>query len=580
MKKSSFFTLLSMIALSCGFGLTACSSSEEEAVDNPNYDPLTKTVNAKFVFSVSTGNTSSATRQSSESTQATIREVFRGIDEAQLHAFGLTDNGRYVTTPMMASTTYPLGLVLDSKALDPDGNGLNAQGEGVPLSHQVLELALPTGTNTLMFWGKAKKVNSSAEEGEIDFEASYVDLTKHAFSLTPRIQKSSTSRTGQDAFLQYQAIISKVLSTIAQTKLSNADVSYGSETKHVASLLWSDYADLTKSPMERKTLDPFTGASMSPQGVVLGNAFAVFHSVADGEIRAGSGPAVAAMISDLYEYINSVAKANPMSLSDAVAQAVGLAVKENIENFFNVTSTTAAWLGVEQVLSKAGIDKTAVNLVQSDAGADLNVYPSNFGVPMGAVQLAFTPSKCEWSFQQANSHSMIGTGSAASVFDYMYPAELCYFGNSPVRVTNSEMTPSQYPDGAPAWTQDNSWKDWSKSAKVTPTTHSVAMQENINYGTALLESTVRYGSSVLEDNNHAVQKAKNPALSESDEPNNTIQPTASSFKLTGIIIGGQPQTVGWDYLAKAGSSSSFNYIIYDNCLPDGSIPTYTASGNK
>ena len=580
MKKSSFFILLSMIALSCEFGLTACSSSNEEAVDNPNYDPLTKTVNAKFVFSVSTGNTSSATRQSSASTQATSREVFRGIDEAQLHAFGLVDNGQYVTSPMTANATYPLGLILDSEALDPDGNGLDAQGEGVPLSHKVLELALPTGTNTLMFWGKAKKEKTSAEEGEIDFEASSANLANHAFSLTPRIQKSSTSYTGQDAFLQYQDLISKVLTIIAQTKLSNVDVSYGSETKHVASLSWSDYADLTKSPMERKASDPFSGASMSAQGVVLGNAFAVFHSVADGEIRAGSGPAVAAMISDLYEYINSVAKANPMSISDAVAQAVGLAIKENIENFFNVTSTTASWLSAEQVFAKTGLDKTAVNLVLADASADFNVYPSNFGVPMGVVQLAFSPSKCEWSFQQANSHSMIGTGAAASVFDYMYPAELCYFGNSPVRVSESEMSPSQYPDGIVAWTNDNSWTNWSKSAKVLSSTHSVAMQENINYGTALLESTVRYGSSVLEDNNHAVQKLKNPALSESDEPNNTIQPTASSFKLTGIIIGGQPQTVGWDYLAKAGSSSSFNYIIYDNCLPDGSIPTYTASGNK
>ena len=167
MKKSSFFILLSMIALSCEFGLTACSSSNEEAVDNPNYDPLTKTVNAKFVFSVSTGNTSSATRQSSASTQATSREVFRGIDEAQLHAFGLVDNGQYVTSPMTANATYPLGLILDSEALDPDGNGLDAQGEGVPLSHKVLELALPTGTNTLMFWGKAKKEKTSAEEGEI-----------------------------------------------------------------------------------------------------------------------------------------------------------------------------------------------------------------------------------------------------------------------------------------------------------------------------------------------------------------------------------------------------------------------------
>ena len=87
MKKSSFF-ISSMMALTCEFGLTACSSANEEVVDNPNYDPVTKTVNANFVFSVSTGNTSSAiTRQSSATTQATLGEVFRGIGTSQLFAF-------------------------------------------------------------------------------------------------------------------------------------------------------------------------------------------------------------------------------------------------------------------------------------------------------------------------------------------------------------------------------------------------------------------------------------------------------------------------------------------------------------
>ena len=129
MKKSSFFILLSMMALTCEFGLTACSSANEEVVDNPNYDPVTKTVNANFVFSVSTGNTSSAiTRQSSSTAQATLSERFRGIDAAQLHAFKLSANGSYVTSAMSATKGYDLGAILDPGRLDPDGSGLNANG--------------------------------------------------------------------------------------------------------------------------------------------------------------------------------------------------------------------------------------------------------------------------------------------------------------------------------------------------------------------------------------------------------------------------------------------------------------------
>ena len=578
MKKSSFF-ISSMMALTCAFGLTACSSSEEEVIDNPNYDPLTKTVNANFVFSISTGNTSSATRQSSASTQATIQEKFRGISDAQVFAFSLSSNGRYVTTASTAAKSYDLGVILDPGKLDPDGSGLNADGDGVPLSHRVIELSLPTETNTLMFWGRSSKNGSSAEQGEIVFDASHSDISNHSFSLTPRIPKSSTSTTGQDAFAQYQSIITKALNTISQSEVTNKDISFGSETRNVSSLSWSDYVDLTVSPIDKRANDPSNPSSaMCPLGDILGHAFAIFHTINDGEIRGGSGLSVAQMLEELHEVIGSVADAVPTSLAEAIAQQVGVTVRNNIELFLD-KNASAKWLPVDDVVSNAGLSTTAVNLVMADSHCDLNVFPCNFDVPSGVAQLAFTPSSCQWRYEET-PHSLIGTGAPASVFDYMFPAELCYFGNSPIRVTDAPKTPSQYPDGVSNWVNDNSWSGWTKNASVQATTRSVAMQDNINYGTALLESTVRYGSSILEDNNHAIQKLKNPSLSDSDEPNNEIEVSASTFKLTGIIVGGQPQTVGWDYLAKEGRTASFNYLIYDNSLPDGTIPVYTASGNK
>ena len=573
MKKSSFFILLSMMALTCEFGLTACSSSSEDVVDNPNYDPLTKTVNANFVFSVSTGNTSTATRQSASTTQATLSERFRGIEAAQLHAFKLGSGGRYVTSATSSAKVYDLGAILGPGRLDPDGSGLNASGEGVPLSHQVIQLALPTETNTLMFWGKSARDGYSSEEGEIDFDASSDDISRHYFSLTPRIPKSSTSAYGQDAFMQYQTIILYALNTIAQSKITDVDVTLGSTTKHVTSLGWSDYVDLTASPIERKNNDPLDGG-MSANGDVLGYVFSVFHNIEAGEIRGGYGFAIAYMMEDIYEAINKVVESTPSSVQDAAAKLVAVEIQNNIKRFFNLNSP-ASWLSIDQIIANTGIDASSVNLIRR---GDLNAFPSNFSVPAGVSQLAFTPSTCEWCYDEV-AHSLIGTGSA-TVFDYMYPAELCYFGNSPIRVTDASKTPGQYPDGVAAWEAEGSWDGWTKDGSVQSTTHSVAMRDNINYGTALLESTVRYGSGVLEDNNHAIQKKKNPFLGDDEEPNNEIEVTSTSFQLTGIIVGGQPQTVGWDYLAKDGTTSSFNYMIYDNSLPDGTIPTYTASGNK
>lgn len=560
MKKSSFF-VLSMMALTFVFGFSACSSSEEEVVNNPNYDPLTKTVNANFVFSVSTGNTSSGTRQSSATTQATLGEVFRGIGTSQLFAFHQASDGKHVTAPMTVSKGYDLGAILEPNRLDPDGTGIGAGGDGVPLSHRVIELSLPIETNTLMFWGKAPKSGSSAASGEISFDLSSSDLTKHSFSLMPRIMSSGTSSVGKEAFEQYEHLILFALNTIAQTTIYNEDVVVGGATKHITSLSWSDYVDLTGSTITAKTTDPFESTAagdMSSNGSLLGEVFSVFHTIADGEIRGGSGPAVAYMMGDLYNALYPVASSVPTTFKEAAAQLVGIAVRKNIETFFDLNSP-ATWLSISDILNHTSLETLAVNLISNDG--NVNSFPANFGVPSGIVQLAFTPSSCQWRYDE-DSHSIVGSGTA-SVNDYMYPAELCYFGNSPVRVTDAAKTPSQYPDGVSAWDSDASWSGWIKDGSVQPTTRSVAMRDNINYGTSLLESTVRYGSAVLEDNK-----------------GNAIEVGESSFQLTGIIIGGQPKTVGWNYLAKDGATSSFNYMIYDNSLPSTAIPSYTASGSK
>jgi hypothetical protein len=86
------------------------------------------------------------------------------------------------------------------------------------------------------------------------------------------------------------------------------------------------------------------------------------------------------------------------------------------------------------------------------------------------------------------------------------------------------------------------------------------MRDNINYGTALLETRVKYGSDVLEDNNKKLQKRWNDA----DEENNKITVTENDnhFLLTGVLVGGQEPEVGWNYLAKS-ATPGFGYMVFD-----------------
>lgn len=189
------------------------------------------------------------------------------------------------------------------------------------------------------------------------------------------------------------------------------------------------------------------------------------------------------------------------------------------------------------------------------------------------------------------TYAMGGTstaGSGNSSFDprnYMYPPELCYFGNSPLRVTNDTHIASDYPDGPSAWTNNSSWASgnaagatgWTTPGHVLSTTRSVAMRDNINYGTALLETKIKYGVDVLKDNNHAIQERNTGA----NEPDNEINVASSTpFKLTGILVGGQEPVVGWNYLP---TNTNFGSMVYDKLgnnapnIPANGTTYYTAA---
>ena len=181
-------------------------------------------------------------------------------------------------------------------------------------------------------------------------------------------------------------------------------------------------------------------------------------------------------------------------------------------------------------------------------------------------------------------------GGSFNAESYFYPAELLYFGNSPIRASDTDHVVSDYPTGSGNWSTAGSWAaDWS-GQEVKASTRSVAMKYDINYGTALLASKVKYGAATLKDNNRAVQaEIQGVNLNDATEAaaftevDKDIAVSATSFLFTGIIIGGQSRNVGWDFLPVAtGSTPAYTYgFIYDRAIPTDSqtIPAYTAAGS-
>ena len=576
MKKYFNFALLSAIALTGTIGFTACSSSDEATVDvNPNYNPKTNEVTTDFVFNVSTSNMPT-TRMTSANSQALLSETFRGIGNTNLFAFKGTP-GANIVTATTADKTYSLGTVLTA-------GQINQSNPSSETSHRVLELSLPTQTTTLMFWGKALKTGTDKAQGKISFTASDANISNHVFSLQPIITTAD-----QTKFNQFEALFVAALNKIVQTTYhadANA-VSFTDEnnitTKNTEAinLKWSDFVTLSGTNLIPKTTSPVDNtSSMSPLGEILADAFVSFNTVASGEIRAGSGPAILRMFNDLYHVIQKVATATPTSYKEQVSKNVGAAILANISLFCDgLTFVTTSTFETNSGLAGAAYSEVG--------SSDLIDFPREiFGTPEGGTQLqvaiSSTAPVATWSYVPNVPTSDFGGGPSGttSVFNYMFPAELCYFGNSPIRTSTDSHTAAQYPEGVTNWDDDNSWAAgqtgsgsvaWDDNAEVLSTTRSVAMKQNINYGTALLKTTVHYGTGTLKDNNHAIQKAKNSSLADDKEPDAEIDVTKpGQFTLTGVLVGGQTQDMGWNYVAKG--TPNFNKIIYDSDIPNTAIP--------
>ena len=87
------------------------------------------------------------------------------------------------------------------------------------------------------------------------------------------------------------------------------------------------------------------------------------------------------------------------------------------------------------------------------------------------------------------------------------------------------------------------------------------MTNNVNYGVALLETTVKLNSATLKDNMKAiiVGSAEDQTITAATTKN--IATKNSVFKVTGVLVGGQPSQVGWNMVPT--SSANYNSVIYD-----------------
>ncbi len=537
MKKNLVYAMMSAIALTSAVSFTGCASDDSASVDtNPTYDGTS--VRTDFAFSIT--KAAPGTRMNAETVQEEGQK-FVGIDKMFLLPF---DGVPGAVTETNAASFY-LGSLIPADITSTDNPNGNVLPTDKAKSSKVYSLTLPIGTDNFLFYGTAKR------NSETDFVKG--SLTRSGLPVPTSDNPSAEVSIGDINF---------ALKSI-QTGLGENATNIAAYLTAIANTTnWKGTTDLAKTNSEYKSLadlyEKFTDNSNQP--------------------RAGSAEAVARTVLDLYKGAKKINGESSVSAVQTIANAIctsitgATGVKVKITRADGTTELTGTGDGEPDTWKAFMVNLTGTSIYGEAEGKQANdIFPANLGLPMGAAQLTWvegsTSGQYEFKYNDKPTSFLEPTTptptSVSNTIDkYRYPAELIYFDNSPLRATDSYRAIGDFPVTADNWdradedvTGNNGFDTdiWNKS-EVSASTRAVAMQNNVNYGVALLATTVKFSTAptACEDNCAAILggAATNQSLDETGK-----------FKVTGLLIGGQPASVDWDM---TNPDDDFKEVIYDN----------------
>ncbi len=219
-----------------------------------------------------------------------------------------------------------------------------------------------------------------------------------------------------------------------------------------------------------------------------------------------------------------------------------------------VGETGEPTIPAERKLTKEIYDKCVAAL---GAIESIN-FPGKFNLPDGVASLSWIAGESKFAYN-APENVTIGTGNFINYQKICYPAELSYFVNTTTMVSDKDMSNLNDFPAYNDWTNPTgaNWtgKNFDEKA-VENSTKTVGLRAPVQYSVAVLKSTVRCDAATLKDN------AKQAGSLDEDQQ---ISVPTDGFKVTGILIGGQPASVDWKYEPKA-TGESFANTIYDNVM--------------
>lgn len=478
MKKLFNLALFGAIALTGAVGFSACSSSNDEVIDNPDYNPESNTV--KTQFAISLPQDVARTRQ--EATTVQDGTAFRGMDNIKLIPYSLESGD-------VLGTSAANSALIDLPAF-------SAFFQDNSKSKVYADIELVAGTSNFLLYGKAvdniagTAITSAADK----FKYGYLE-----------VENLTGTPTLSNVVIKPKAIYED--GTADEITAINAGKTVG--TNLIAAL--NAVADATPTTaLSDETIPKFKEVT-STQNSNIKQLFDTYKS-----LTTASSHSVEAIFYKLCKELDQYSTDDGSN-----GYKLASAIRSKIDDYATITVS--------------GGVTTAVALDASYTG-----YPASVNLPDGAVRVAYNGG----AFVAAADMTYSTNLNVAALANYVYPANLQYYVNSPIKVSNSVKSPSY---GTSDWTTILGL--YSDGAKVSGNTRSVALTSQVQYGVGRLDASV------------AALNA-NPYY----DWNGAVVDVTNGFTLTGILIGSQ-KPVGWDFAVKTGGTTS--YTIYDKSLATG-----------
>lgn len=521
MMKKYLFMLAAFVAAATSF--TACSS-EEDAAESAELEQ--GAVKAQFNISIPQAYKSAKTRSTDyvvqEGVDGTLTNLtnFRGLQDIYLFPFvkendtdgddvvaGLTSKGRIrlsqILKPTVATGNY-INEIPSQKLL---------QGNNAVLFGDV---DVTIGTNHFLFYGHAIDVTSD-NAGNMFMNGSLIPYDMTDSDNPVAIDKTSyASITPSKLSFQLKGILAD------ETKAN---------TKETAILVFLNNILHASATVDGSIVTWANTSSLDLK--ILYNNFK--------SMRAGSSACIQAAIEMLY-FKGLYSKKSDTNLGSEVtklATAICKVIEDNTDVTLDPTNETLTF--------KTTSDMAGYPEVMPAGSAVLGIETDGNGIESFTYVL---PNTTDSYFVDATALNV------PTKARYVYPANLYYFGNSGILVSNDLKTNlyeanTNSGTSAELWASIANTTNFADGTKITSNTKSIAIKDQVQYAVGRLDTKV---------STYKTSTGPTTLLDATEKDANKV--SISDLKITGILIGGQ-RAVNWKFDSE-GAAATDQYIIYDN----------------